>query len=162
MMQILKARETPVDSEIDQGYSSARTSPNLTPCASPRYQISPASSTCSTSTSSYLNVDSSYRQFPVTDRRENDYSVLDLENSNPPPNVNPYDYYRLPTAVDMTCQRVNNPADYRYCRASRLLEASLDTVQPSTSMAVKRGLDSDVEIDRKRYRLASQMSQVVL
>ncbi|XP_050355033.1 uncharacterized protein LOC126776499 [Nymphalis io] len=158
MMQILKSRET-VDSEVDQGYSSARTSPNLTPCASPRYQISPASSTCSTSSRSCLHVDTSYRQRPV--RSDNAYTVLDLDDTEVS-HVPNQDYYRLPTAVDMTCQRVNNPADYSFCRSSRLIEASFDPVQPSTSMAVKRGLDSNVEFDRKRYRLASQMSQVVL
>lgn len=154
MMRILKAKEAPVDTEADQGYSSARTSPNLTPCTSPQYPISPASSTCSSSSRSYLNVDSSYRQHPVP---RTDYSVLDLNN----PNVPIQDYYQLPP-TDMTCQRVDNPADYRYFRSSRLLEASLNTVQPSTSMAVKRGLDTNVEIDRKRYRLTTQRSQVVL
>jgi hypothetical protein len=160
MMRILKSRDGNVDSEADQGYSSARTSPNLTPCTSPRYQISPASSTCSTSRS-YLNVDT-YRQHPTTDRTDNAYSVLDLDDSNIPPSVNVEDYYQLPTAVDMTCQRVDNPVDYRYCRSRRLIEASLETVEPSTSMAVKRGLDTNIELDRKRYRLATQMSQVVL
>ncbi|XP_072933160.1 G2/mitotic-specific cyclin-B2-like isoform X2 [Epargyreus clarus] len=152
MMQIMKSRDT-TDSEVDQGYSSARTSPNLTPCTSPRYHISPASSTCSTS-SNYFNVDT-YRQRPI----RSDY-VLDLDD-NVAPSIS-QDYYRLPTAVDMTCQRVDNPADYRFCRSNRLVEASLETVQPSTSMAVKRGLDTNIDIDRKRYRLATQMSQVVL
>ncbi|CAG9568348.1 unnamed protein product [Danaus chrysippus] len=151
MMQILKSREAG-DSEIDQGYSSARTSPNITPCTSPQYQISPASSTCSTSSRSYLNVDTSYRQRPV--RQENPYAVLDLDNNTPIlPN---HDYY-IPTIEN--CQRVNNPSDYRYCRASRLIDYD---GQQSTSMAVKRGLDGNVDLDRKRYRLTSQMSQVVL
>ncbi|XP_013147338.1 PREDICTED: uncharacterized protein LOC106110164 [Papilio polytes] len=158
MMQILKSRDGTGDSEIDQGYSSARTSPNLTPCHSPSCQVSPATSSCSTS--SYINMD--YRQRPVTERRlDNAYSVLDLSDNNPAPNVNIQDYYRLPTAIDMTCQRVNNPADYRFCRSSRLIEASLDTVTPS-NVAVKRGLDTNIELERKRYRLTSQMSQVVL
>ncbi|CAG5024815.1 unnamed protein product [Parnassius apollo] len=158
MMQILKSRDGNVDSEVDQGYSSARTSPNQTPCNSPRYQVSPASSTCSAS--SHINVD--YRQHPITERRlDNAYSVLDLSDANAAPTVNVQDYYHLPTAIDMTCQRVNNPVDYRYCRSSRLIEASLGTVQPS-NMAVKRGLDTNIELERKRYRLASQMSQVVL
>ncbi|CAH0402541.1 unnamed protein product [Chilo suppressalis] len=160
MMQILKSRETNVDSEADQGYSSARTSPNLTPCASPRYQISPASSTCSTSSRSY---NYECRQRPVETRQENTYSVLDLNDAtNLQTNVNVEQYYQLPTAVDMRCQRVNNPADFRFCRSRRLLEASLEAGQPSTSMAVKRGLDTNVELDNKRYRLATQMSQVVL
>lgn len=150
-MQILKSREAG-DSEIDQGYSSARTSPNITPCTSPQYQISPASSTCSTSSRSYLNVDTSYRQRPV--RPDNPYAVLDLDNSAPIlPN---HDYY-IPTIEN--CQRVNNPSDYRYCRASRLIDYES---QQATSMAVKRGLDGNVDLDRKRYRLTSQMSQVVL
>ncbi|CAB3224846.1 unnamed protein product [Arctia plantaginis] len=162
MMQILKARETSVESEIDQGYSSARTSPNQTPCTSPSCRVSPASSTCSTSSRSHLTVDTSYRHRPITERRpDNDYTVLDLNDTNVPENLNVQDYYRLPTAVDMTLQRVNSAADYRYCRSRRLLEASLEN-QPSTSMAVKRGLDSSVDIERKRYRLATQMSQVVL
>nr|XP_021198902.2 cyclin-J [Helicoverpa armigera] len=160
MMQILKSRETSVESEVDQGYSSARTSPNQTPCTSPSFHVSPASSTCSTSSRSHLNVDTSYRQRPVERRPEATYSVLDLEDSNVPQNVN-VDYYTLPTAVDMTLQRVNSAADYRYCRSRRLVDASLE-VQPSTSMAVKRGIDANVDIERKRYRLASQMSQVVL
>lgn len=161
-MQILKSRETPVESEVDQGYSSAKTSPNQTPCTSPSFHVSPASSTCSTSSRSQLNVDTSYRQRPITERRpDSDYSVLDFNDTNVPTNVNVQDYYRLPTAVDMTLHRVNSAADYRYCRSRRLLEASLEN-QPSTSMAVKRGLDSNVDIERKRYRLAPQMSQVVL
>ncbi|XP_063896819.1 cyclin-J [Helicoverpa armigera] len=160
MMQILKSRETSVESEVDQGYSSARTSPNQTPCTSPSFHVSPASSTCSTSSRSHLNVDTSYRQRPVERRPDATYSVLDLEDSNVPQNVN-VDYYTLPTAVDMTLQRVNSAADYRYCRSRRLVDASLE-VQPSTSMAVKRGIDANVDIERKRYRLASQMSQVVL
>ncbi|CAG9793232.1 unnamed protein product [Diatraea saccharalis] len=159
MMQILKSRETNVDSEADQGYSSARTSPNLTPNASPGYQISPASSTCSTSSRSH-NYD--YRQRPIENRPDNAYSVLDVTDTNPEPNVDVQQYYQLPTAVDMRCQRVNNPADYRYCRSRRLVEASLDNVQPSTSMAVKRGLDTNVELENKRFRLTTQMSQVVL
>lgn len=161
MMQIMKSREASADSEVDQGYSSARTSPNQTPSTSPRFQVSPASSTCSTSSRSHLTVDS-YQQRPTNERRpDNDYSVLDFSDTNLPTTVNVQDYYRLPTAVDMTLQRVNSAADYRYCRSRRLLEASLDD-QPVTSMAVKRGLDTNVDIERKRYRLASQMSQVVL
>lgn len=160
MMQILKSRETSVESDLDQGYSSARTSPNQTPCTSPSFHVSPASSTCSTSSRSHLNVDTSYRQRPVERRPDANYSVLDLEDSNVPQN-SVQDYYTLPTAVDMTLQRVNTTADYRYCRSRRLIDASLD-VQPSTSMAVKRGLDANVELERKRYRLSSQMSQVVL
>ncbi|XP_028158978.1 cyclin-J-like [Ostrinia furnacalis] len=163
MMQILKSRENGGDSEADQGYSSARTSPNLTPCTSPRYHISPASSTCSNSSRSYINVDSSYRQHPITERRpDSSYSVLDLDDTNVQPTVNVQEYYQLPTAVDMTLQRVDNPSEYRYCRSRRLVEASLETVEPSTSMAVKRGLENNVELDRKRYRLTTQMSQVVL
>ncbi|XP_068619674.1 cyclin-J [Battus philenor] len=159
MMQILKSRDGNGDSEADQGYSSARTSPNLTPCHSPRYQVSPASSTGSTS--SYINRDA-YRQCPVTERRlDNAYSVLDLSDNNPAPPVDVQEYYRLPTAIDMTCQRVNNPADYRFCRSARLIEASLESVPPS-NVAVKRGLNTNIELERKRYRLASQMSQVVL
>ncbi|KAM3962171.1 cyclin J [Aphomia sociella] len=149
MMQMVKSKENPVDSEADQGYSSARTSPNLTPCTSP-YQASPASSTCSIS---YLN---DYRQRPV--ETDATYTVLDLNDSAP----TAQNYYPLQLPTSTACQRVNNPADYRYCRTSRLIDASLGTVQPSNSMAVKRGLDTNVEIDRKRYRLANQMSQVVL
>lgn len=159
-MQILKSRETSADSDLDQGYSSARTSPNLTPSTSPSFQVSPASSTCSTSSRSHLNVDTSYRQRPVERPPDGNYSVLDLEDSNVPQNNN-QDYFTLPTAVDMTLQRVNTAADYRYCRSRRLVEASLE-VQPSTSVAVKRGLETNAELERKRYRLASQMSQVVL
>ncbi|KAL4709118.1 hypothetical protein ACJJTC_014677 [Scirpophaga incertulas] len=162
MMQILKSRETSVDTETDQGYSSARTSPNQTPTTSPNHENSPASSTCSSSSRSYLNVDSSYRQHPVPEGRSEDANVLDMDESSVQSTVNVEQYFQLPTAVDMTCQRVNNPADYRYCRSRRLVEASLETVQPSTSMAVKRGLDTDVDLDRKRYRLTTQMSQVVL
>ncbi|XP_059051927.1 uncharacterized protein LOC131846607 [Achroia grisella] len=149
MMQMVKSRETPADSEADQGYSSARTSPNLTPCTSP-YQVSPASSTCSTS---YLN---DYRQRPV--EAETTYSVLDLNDSAPTVQT----YYPLQLPTNTTCQRVNNPTEYRYCRSSRLIDDNLGTVQPSSSTAVKRGLDTNVEIDSKRYRLANQMSQVVL
>ncbi|XP_053615467.1 cyclin-J-like [Plodia interpunctella] len=127
MMQTLKAKDNP-DSEADQGYSSARTSPNLTPCTSP-YQMSPSTSNYN---STYLN---EYQQ-------RQDYNVLDLNNP---------DYYRI-----------SNP-DYRYYRTNRLLENNLDTVQPSTSMAVKRTLDNrELEIERKRYRLTTQMSQAVL
>ncbi|CAH0678103.1 unnamed protein product [Spodoptera exigua] len=163
MMQILKSRETSVEPDVDQGYSSARTSPNQTPSTSPTLHVSPASSTCSSSSSSrsHSRVDTSYRQRPVERRPDTNYSVLDLNDSNVPQNVNTQNYYTLPTAVDMTMQRVNTSADYRYCRSSRLIDASLD-VQPSTSMAVKRGIDANVDIERKRYRLASQMSQVVL
>lgn len=163
MMQILKSRETSVESEVDQGYSSARTSPNQTPQTSPTLHVSPASSTCSSASSarSHSHVDTSYRQRPVERRPDANYSVLDLDDSNPPQSVNTENYYTLPTAVDMTVQRVNTSADYRYCRSSRLIDASLE-VQPSTSMAVKRGIDTNVDIERKRYRLASQMSQVVL
>lgn len=161
MMQILKSRETTtVDSEADQGYSSARTSPNLTPCTSPQYRVSPAgaAATCGT-TSTYLDVNN-YRQQP--DQRDNDYNVLDLDESAVAASVNVQHYYNLPTAVDMSRQRVDHPADYRYCRSSRLLEASLDSVQPSASVAVKRGLEASAELERKRYRLTAQMSQVVL
>ncbi|XP_052756529.1 uncharacterized protein LOC113522287 [Galleria mellonella] len=149
MMQMVKSRETQVDTEADQGYSSAHTSPNLTPCTSP-YQVSPASSTCSTS---YLN---DYRQRPV--ETDTTYSVLDLNDSAP--TAQDYRPLQLPTTT--TCQRVDNPSEYRYCRSNRLVDASIDTVQPSNSMAVKRGLDTEVEVDRKRYRYANQMSQVIL
>lgn len=149
MMQMVKSRETQVDTEADQGYSSAHTSPNLTPCTSP-YQVSPASSTCSTS---YLN---DYRQRPV--ETDTTYSVLDLNDSAP--TAQNYRPLQLPTTT--TCQRVDNPSEYRYCRSNRLVDASIDTVQPSNSMAVKRGLDTEVEVDRKRYRYANQMSQVIL
>ncbi|XP_063382957.1 cyclin-J-like [Cydia fagiglandana] len=149
MMQILKSRETPADAEIDQGYSSAKTSPNQTPSTSP-LQVSPASSTCSTSTRSYVNVDTSYRQKPV---QSSMYSVLDLNNTS----VTNIENYYLPTAVDMTL-RVDNPNDYRYFKSRRLIEASLEG--GAANRAVKRGLDSTVELDRKRYRL-TQMSQVV-
>lgn len=163
MMQILKSRETSVEPEIDQGYSSARTTPNQTPCTSPSCRISPGSSTSSTSSSSHLNVDKSYRHLPINKRRpDGDYTVLDLNDTNVPENLKVQDYYRLPTAVDLTLQRVNSDADYNYCRSRRLLEASLGN-EPSTSMAVKRGLDSSVDIERKRYRLAPQIApQVVL
>lgn len=131
-MQIMKSRETSVESEIDQGYSSARTSPNQTPSTSP--------------------------SFHVERRPDGNYAVLDLEDSNTQSITQPY---TLPTAVDMTLQRVNTATDYRYCRSRRLVDASLE-VQPSTSVAVKRGIDTNVDIERKRYRLASQMSQVLL
>ncbi|XP_045779178.1 cyclin-J-like [Maniola jurtina] len=185
MMQILKTRENP-DLETDQGYSSAKTSPNVTPCTSPTHQISPSSST-----SSHKSIiDTSYRQHPirqdpptfiehrrpdipttcVEQHRNSTYvqdmssAFLDVTDTNLP-SVPNQEYlnanlYRIP--VDMSCQRVNHPADYRFCRSSRLLESSYDSVQPSTSVAVKRGLDSNVELDRKRYRLTSQLSQVVL
>lgn len=148
-MQTLKSRDAPNESETDQGYSSAKTSPNQTPSTSP-LQVSPASSTCSTSTRSYINVDTSYRQHPV---QASMYSVLDLNAANL---TNVRDCY-LP-AVDLTL-RVDNPNDYRYFKSRRLIEASLEG-QPSTSMAVKRGLETNVDLDRKRYRL-TQMSQVV-
>ncbi|CAH2095663.1 unnamed protein product [Euphydryas editha] len=159
MMQILESRET-VDSEVDQGYSSARTSPNTTPSTSPKYEISPSSSTCSTSRS-FQSGDTSYRQRPI--RSDNPNNVLDwdeTEVSEDSEVQRNQDYYRLP--IDMTCQRVNNPTDYSFCRSSRLIEASLNPV-PTTSRGFKRGrLDNDHEYDTKRYRLASQMSQVVL
>ncbi|CAH2243218.1 jg18706 [Pararge aegeria aegeria] len=167
MMQILKSRDNH-DSELDQGYSSAKTSPNVTPCTSPSHQISPSSS-CSTSSRISI-IDTSYRQHPVRQdipttfldqhprRQDVTSTFLDVTDTNLSdiPNTEYTNLYRLP--VDMTCQRVNNPADYRFCRSSRLLEPG----QPSTSVAVKRGLDNNVELDRKRYRLSSQLSQVVL
>lgn len=146
---MLKSRDT--TEEIDQGYGSARTSPNLTPCTSPTYQVSPASS-CSSS-----RVDPSYRQIPVETRPDTNFNVLDLSESAEPAVTQ--NYY-LPT-VDVTLQRVDSAADYRYCRSRRLIDASLESV-PSTSMGVKRGLQESGELERKRYRLASQMSQVVL
>ncbi|XP_045454624.1 uncharacterized protein LOC123664050 [Melitaea cinxia] len=155
MMQILKSREA-ADTDVDQGYSSARTSPNITPCTSPQYENSPASSTCSTSRSFQNN--ESYRQHPT---RSDDYTVLDLEDSEVPEGSEVQrnlDYRRLP--IDMTCQRVGNPTDYSFCRSSRLIEASLNPVA-TTSMGIKRSLDPGHEYDAKRYRL-SQMSQVVL
>lgn len=156
MMQILKSRENSVDSEVDQGYSSARTSPNQTPSTSPMFHVSPASSTSSASS---RGMNDAYRQRPI-DRPDTSYSVLDLDESNLS-NVNvQQDYFRLPT-VDVTLQRVNNPVDYRYCRSRRLIDASLEPGQ-STNVAVKRGLDSNMELERKRYRLTTQMSQVVL
>ncbi|XP_037962508.2 cyclin-J isoform X1 [Plutella xylostella] len=160
MMQIVKSRESATDSsEADQGYGSARTSPSLTPCASPRLHISPASSSCSSSSRSHLNVDSSYRHNPIPERRENnEYSILDLANNT----TNTEQPYTLPQAIDINCQRVDNPTDFKYSRARRLIEASFGTVEPSTSKAVKRGLDSSVEMDQKRYRLTTQMSQVVI
>ncbi|XP_034835931.1 cyclin-J-like [Maniola hyperantus] len=176
MMQILKTRENP-DLETDQGYSSAKTSPNVTPCTSPNHQISPSSST-----SSHKSIIDTYRQHPIDNRRtdmpttcveqhrnstyiQQDISsaFLDVTDTNLP-NIPNQEYlnanlYRIP--VDMS-QRVNHPADYRFCRSSRLLESGYDSIQPSTSVAVKRGLDSTVELDRKRYRLTSHLSQVVL
>ncbi|XP_049885670.1 cyclin-J [Pectinophora gossypiella] len=144
MMHILKSRESNVDSEVDQGYSSARTSPNLTPnltpCASPSH-VSPATS-CSSSTSC---VDNSYRHRPI---EQAEYSVLDLNDTVPPPPPMQY-----PPAIDTTerhFHRADHAEDHRYYRASRLLEASLDA-QPSTSMVVKRGLDP-VEYEKKRYK----------
>ncbi|XP_013195056.2 cyclin-J [Amyelois transitella] len=69
-----------------------------------------------------------------------DYTVLDL--SNP-------EYCRL-TGLE------------RYMRVNRLLDPNV-AVQPSTSVAVRRSVNNnDIEIERKRYRLSAQMSQVVL
>lgn len=85
-------------------------------------------------------------------------TYLDVNDTNLPVMQN-QDYtnlYRIP--VDMARQRVNHPADYRFCRSRRLLESGYDG--PSTSMAVKRGYDGNVELDRKRYRMSSQLSQV--
>lgn len=151
MMQVKKSRETTVDLEADQGYSSARTSPNQTPCTSPQYHVSPPTTY---TTSNYLSV-ANYPQQPGPDR----LSVLDLDDNNAPTNVQTY--YTIPTPVDMTCQRVDNHADYRYCRSRRMLEASLAS-QPSTSAAVKRGLEPGADIEVKRYRLTTPVSQVVL
>ncbi|KAI5645854.1 hypothetical protein NE865_02124 [Phthorimaea operculella] len=144
MMQILKARESTADSEVDQGYGSAWTSPSLTPCTSPVTQVSPATS-CTSTTSA--NSDS-YRHRPL-DQAE--YSVLDMNDSAPPPPPPPPE----PATI-------HPPPEYRYSRSTLLLNASLDPVQPTTSVAVKRGLDDRDEFENKRYRLASHMSQVVL
>ncbi|KOB78135.1 Cyclin J [Operophtera brumata] len=144
MMQIMKSRETAPETDIDQGYGSARTSPNITPSTSPSFHVSPASSSCSTS--SRTQNDTTYRQHPITN-----YTVLD--------NIPTQSFYHLPSAVDMTMQRVNNAKDYRYCKARRLIDES---EAGSSSMAVKRGIDPAMELERKRYRLTSQMSQVVL
>ncbi|CAG4985601.1 unnamed protein product [Colias eurytheme] len=116
MMQI-KSRDT-TECEVDQGYSSAQTTPNITPSTSPQYQIS---TTCT----NYLD----YRQ-PIN----TEYLI---------PETN---YYRI-----------SQQTDHRLCRASRLIEAS---IEPSTSMAVKRNIDSnELELDRKRYRVS--LSQAV-
>lgn len=169
MMQILKRREKP-ELETDQGYSSAKTSPNVTPSTSPNHHSTSSSSSCSTSSRTSI-VDKSYRQHPVRhenfsttylEPRRQDVSsaYLDVTDTNLPvmPSQDYTNLYRIP--IDMSRQRVNHPADYRFCRSSRLLESGYDG--PSTSMAVKRGLDGNVEIDRKRYRMTSQLSQVVL
>ncbi|XP_038221240.1 cyclin-J-like [Zerene cesonia] len=120
MMQI-KSRDT-TECEVDQGYSSARTTPNITPSTSPQYQTSPPT-TCT----NYLD----YRQ------------PINTEYLIPETNLN---YYRI-----------SQQTDHRLCRASRLIEAS---IEPSTSMAVKRNIDSnELELDRKRYRVS--LSQAV-
>lgn len=156
-MQFLKAKENTTDtSDIDQGYGSARTSPNLTPCASPRFHVSPASSTCSTSSRSYINVDNSYRHNPVPETGP--YTVLDVDSNTLP--TTSQDYH-LPRAMDMTMQRVNNQLEYNFSRSRRLIEASFGT-EPSTTLAVKRGLDTNGEIDKKRYRITTQVSQAVV
>ncbi|KAJ2954899.1 hypothetical protein O0L34_g3221 [Tuta absoluta] len=144
MMQILRARESTADSEVDQGYGSSWTSPNLTPCTSPATQVSPATS-CTSTTSSNSDL---YRHRPL-DQAE--YSVLDMNDSVPPPPPPP------PETAPM-----HPPPEYRYSRSTLLLNASLDPVQPTTSVAVKRGLDDKVDFESKRYRLASHMSQVLL
>ncbi|XP_041983089.1 cyclin-J-like [Aricia agestis] len=135
MMKVLKSRETEVE---DQGYGSARTSPNITPSASPKYTSTPGSTCPNTS-----------------DRRAGTtHPYLELDDSKI--GVSNVEYY-LPQ-VEVKCHKVTTQDDYRFCRNARLIEASYG-VEPN--MAVKRGLDS-VDIDRKRYRLTAQMSQVVL
>ncbi|CAK1545423.1 unnamed protein product [Leptosia nina] len=119
MMQI-KSRET-TDSEVDQGYGSARTTPNITPSTSPQYHIS------SPGTSTYC-----------------------------PPQINAE--YLIPNNTTLPYYTNSNQnTEYRLCKASRLIEAS---IEPSTSMAVKRNMDqSELELDRKRYRVS--LSQTV-
>lgn len=160
-MQTLKNRESNVDTDVDQGYSSARTSPNQTPSTSPRYQVSPDSSSSSSTRSS----DHTYRNRAIPEpHRANSYSVLDLEDSNIVPN-NDANLYRIPEALDMTCQKFdsNDPNGYRFVRSRRLVEDSLKMVEPSASRAVKRtAVDEKLELDCKKFRLTTQMSQVAL
>ena len=124
MMQILKSRDS--ETEVDQGYSSARTSPTTTPGNSPGYDTCRQDMSCRTRPATV--------SYPV----RSDFTINFDENI-----LNQY-----------------IPGQKQYCKSTRLIEA-MNSV-PSTSMAVKRPLDGNVELDRKRYRLANQMSQVVL
>lgn len=120
------------ENEVDLGYSNARTSPNATPCISP--PPSPYETYRSDASCRPRHVAESY---PV----RSDFTINFDENI-----LNQY-----------------IPGQKTYCKSTRLIDA-MNSV-PSTSMAVKRTLDGNdrmLDIDRKRYRLANQMSQVVL
>ncbi|CAH0731357.1 unnamed protein product, partial [Brenthis ino] len=111
---------------------NARTSPNATPCISP--PPSPYETYRSDVSCRPRHVSESY---PV----RSDFTINFDENI-----LNQY-----------------IPGQKTYCKSTRLIDA-MNSV-PSTSMAVKRTLDGNdrmLDIDRKRYRLANQMSQVVL
>lgn len=94
----------------------------------------------------YISAQTSPHITPSTSPQTSVSQTFTTEN----PQVN-IPLYRLP--VDVNLQRV----DLNYFRTSRLLDNDA-----STNVAVKRGRDTNADIERKRYRLASQMSQVVL
>ncbi|VVC88187.1 unnamed protein product [Leptidea sinapis] len=47
--------------------------------------------------------------------------------------------------------RFDATSDFAACRTSRLIEAS---IEPATNLAVKRSRDADMDVERKRYRVA--------
>lgn len=135
MMAHLKSKE-----------SGSIATPNVTPYTPPNFQISLPSNSDSTSAVSCNNVPE-----PHSD------SVLDLDDSNVPATVNG-DYHTLPTTIDVVYSRVDTAADYRFFKANRLLDGNLD-VQPSTSVAVKRGCVTESEIEAKKSYLGAQVGQ---
>ncbi|XP_026332226.1 cyclin-J-like [Hyposmocoma kahamanoa] len=120
--------------------------PNVTPYTPPNFQISLPSNSDSTPDVSCNNVPESHSD-----------SVLDLDDSNVPATVNE-DYHTLPTTIDVVYSRVDTAADYRFFKANRLLDGNLD-VQPSTSVAVKRGCVTESEIEAKKSYLGAQVGQ---
>lgn len=152
MMKILKSKESSVEIDEDQGYTSAIATPTLTPCTSPDLQTSPATSTCSSTTTSSSTstsrVGTSYRPHAV----EPSHHILDYSDSSLPATGNQEYHTLLPIAVEATRSRVDNADEYRFFRSCRLLDTNSEA-QPSTSLAVKRGVNTKTEVEAKRRLL---------
>lgn len=116
---------------------------SVKPFTSPIFQISLPTSTV---TSADVETSNSQHSIPEPD----DDSVLDMDDSNPPPDVTE-DYRALPTTINLMCSKMDATADHKYFKSSVLLAGDMDA-QPSTSMAVKRVCVTDSEIPSKSFR----------
>ncbi|GBP04477.1 Cyclin-J [Eumeta japonica] len=157
MMQVMKSRETGVDNaDVDQGYGSAKTTPNLTPTTSPQSHTNPTINYINIETTKQVNDENSDESNPALDLTTDTYDPRPQSAKYPTDAKNfaitdPSDFAKAQTADARSFSKVdaNDPNEFRFCKSHRLLDTD---VQPS-KMAVKRTLGDTLDIEHKRLRL---------